>query len=83
MFAIPNIEVCTDVSVPSCTVSVSFVGFVSRQPLPLVNGSAVLLRSFIARICAAFACASDGNRLATALVRRGCRRLQTPRLQEH
>ena len=26
------------VSVPSCPVSVSFVGFVSRQPLPLVNG---------------------------------------------
>ena len=29
-------------SVPSCTVSVSFVGFVSRQPLPLVNGSPAL-----------------------------------------
>ena len=27
---------------PSCPVSVSFVGFVSRQPLPLVNGSPAL-----------------------------------------
>ena len=27
------------VSGPSCSVSVSFVGFVSRQPLPLVSGS--------------------------------------------
>src|SRR5207249_754342 len=28
-------------AVPSCSVSVSFVGTYSRQPLPLVNGSPV------------------------------------------